>query len=517
MRRRARRTVFWGLALALALAGSAGLVLVLRASPSAQSRELAAARVAEPSSSPSSEPGERSEKRVEDWHQLRWIAAAGGATPEFNQVSIEQDVGLASEVFGGPGHVLFAAGARSPAVQVLDDVQRDPVRARLADLFAPRAGRDATYRPPQIRVDGPATGPELLDVLGRALSGGREPLTLYLAGHGHQGETPADNVVGLWGYTDLTLPDLGRVLDVAHRPVRMVVTTCFSGGFADLAFRFADPGGPGARPLRCGLFSAPWDLESSGCDPNPDRRAQEGFGLHFLHALRGEDRHGNRLPAARIDFDGDGEISLLEAHARVRIASEAPDVPTTTSERWLRAKAAELPAAPSPWSSPENDAVILALARRLELDGREAQAYPRLEALERKLETLGQEASRAAAEEERAYRAAMAEVLARWPVLDDPWHPQFAPTFEHHEDAIAEHLETSSSYASYLAARAAVDEVAQAMAQLRREAAPYERLTRALDNRDLAGRLRARGKANWAYHQALLECERYVPPVVPAP
>src|SRR5690606_28403400 len=89
---------------------------------------------------------------------IRWLAAASGGTPELNQVSIEQDLALAREVLGEPGYVLFAAGPDAPTVQVLDpELDDDPVTRTLADLFAPRGGRSATYRPPALAVDGPAT------------------------------------------------------------------------------------------------------------------------------------------------------------------------------------------------------------------------------------------------------------------------------------------------------------------------------------------------------------------------
>jgi hypothetical protein len=118
------------------------------------------------------------------------------------------------------------------------------------------------------------------------------------------------------------------------RPVRVVLTSCFSGGFAELAFAGADAGKRELAAGRCGLFAATAEREASGCDPNPDRAAQEGYGLHFLQALQGRDRAG---AVAAIDLDGDGKVSLLEAHARARIASAGIDVPTSTSERWLRA------------------------------------------------------------------------------------------------------------------------------------------------------------------------------------
>ncbi|MCA9706099.1 MAG: hypothetical protein KDK70_09650, partial [Myxococcales bacterium] len=291
----------------------------------------------------------------------RWIAAAAGALPELNQVSLEQDMALVAEVLGPGGRLLFGAGPGSPTVQVLaPPTERDPVIALLGDLFAPRGSRDVRYRETRLSHAEPASADRVLAAVDHALAGGPEPLLLYLGGHGELGDEPRHNTVSLWAQSALTVADLAAHLDQSPRPVRLVVTTCFSGGFAELVFREANPALGESPTERCGLFAAPWDLEATGCDPNPDRAAQEGYGLHLLEALRGRDRHGEPLPADTLDLDGDGRISLLEAHTRARIASTSADVPTSTAERWLRHAAPEQ-GPQQEVALPEEDALIEAL------------------------------------------------------------------------------------------------------------------------------------------------------------
>jgi hypothetical protein len=77
--------------------------------------------------------------------------------------------------------------------------------------------------------------------------------------------------------------------------------------------------------------------------------------------------------------------------------------------------------------------------------------------------------------------------------------------------AILEHLERSDGYANWLAAREDVDRLSAQSWELRERAAPYERLTRALDNKQLAARLEARGGEAWATFERILACERGVP------
>jgi hypothetical protein len=447
----------------------------------------------------------------------RWIIVGGGPSPAFNQVSIEQDVALAAGVLGAGGRILFAGGAGTHGVQVRAGSRRDAhdagdLRALLGDLFDPRRGRDAVYRPTHLGVDAPAHRDEALGALRAALAGrAGEPLTLVLAGHGDRGDDPASNALELWSEEKLTARDLAQALDAgapSRRPVRVIATSCFSGGFAEIAFAGADAqrGAPAATP-RCGLFAATWDLEASGCDPNPSRRAQEGYGLHFFHALAGQDREGRALPPRVLDLDGDGRVSLLEAHTRVRVTSTAADVPTTTSERWLRHVAPSSgPRRPLPL--PEEDAVVTAMAKRVELTGKEDTAAARLSAIEADVAAAEDALATMHDREQRAYARIAGLLLARWPVLDDPWHPEHAATLERHGDDVARFLRESAELAAWEEARDEANAGEQRVHEIERKAAPYRRLVRAIETRDLAARLHARGGPAWAHYRALLDCER---------
>jgi hypothetical protein len=145
------------------------------------------------------------------------------------------------------------------------------------------------------------------------------------------------------------------------------------------------------------------------------------------------------------------------------------------------------------------------------LRGKEASAAQELRRLEDQLDAVRRALDEAQAIEEAEYRLAAADLLARWPLLDDPWHPDHARVLARDRAAILEHLERSDGYANWLAAREDVDRLSAQSWELRERAAPYERLTRALDNKQLAARLAARGGEAWATFERILACERGVP------
>jgi hypothetical protein len=444
---------------------------------------------------------------------LDWIIIGGGGTPADNQVTIEGDVIDAARTLGGAGRALFSGGSNTACVQVLDrEMPNDPLLRDLGGFFAPRAGRRSWYRAPKI-ASTPATAGAVLHLLGNQLARKEAgSLLVYAAGHGEIGNAARDNFISLWAGSQLSVADLADALDRggSGRTVRVVATTCFSGGFGELVFRAADDQRGAARTARCGLFASPWDLESSGCDPDPDRRRHHGFGAYFLPALRAKTRTGERLTRDDIDFDGDDRISLLEAHARVRIASPTADVPTTTSERWLR-HAAPLSGPVSPVNMPEDEAVIVAVGRRLGVAEPMTKAKSLFEQAEKSSELTNAAVKTEHAAEDDAYHAVAAAMLGRWPVLDDPWHPKFRELVREERTEIADFIASSPLWRRWTRAVSSTDKATARRHAVRKERAMVERLHRAVQNVELAGRLTARGGPDWLYFKQLMRCERYVP------
>jgi hypothetical protein len=437
---------------------------------------------------------------------VSFVAIGAGAEPASTQVSIEQDLALARDTFGDHGVVLFAGGAGAAAVHE-DAPADDSLRARLGAFFDARPGRDATYRVTALADSFPATRANVLEsIRAAARQPIGDPLLVYVAGHGEQGAEPAQNSFSTWGGESITVSDLAAALAGATRSARFVVAPCFSGGFAEIVFDAADAElGPSAT-VHCGFFAATWDLEASGCDSNPERGKQEGYSLQFLEALRGRDRDGRELARRDVDFDGDGAITFAEAHARARIASGSFDVPTSTSERWLRAVSRQAGRSLA-FEWPEEQAVFERLRGELELATFD-DAQARLDELDRRLSELDVELQNLDREADATFVSLRIGLLERWPAIDDPWHRDFATTIERDAAAIDAFLDSTPDAVTY---RRIEDELAERYRQvdeLMLDRARVHRLVRAEENLALAGHLHARRGAEWERFEALLACER---------
>lgn len=447
--------------------------------------------------------------RAPDWPaSIRTLIVGGGPLPDASEVSLEQNVRLAQGVLPEPSVALFAGGPGTQSVRTDDIPAVSTLLVRLGDLFAPRPSRSSRFRASELS----ARRADLATVeaaLERALAEPTDtPLTLYVAAHGEQAELAADNAALVWGNDALTPRRLAELHDASKRPLLVIVTSCFSGGFAELAFRAADAAQGAPRAPRCGLFAGPWDRETSGCDPDPNRAAQESYSLHMLNALAARDRFGQPLPRERVDFDGDGSVSPLEAHAYARITADSIDLPTTTSERYLRSvQATGAPSERALELLPEDAAVARELARALELPSEPAAR----DAL-RELEAARTEhAARVADAEDaldRAYWPLVTRLLERFPVLDDPYHPDFAATLRDHEAEIDALLMRSPEAAAHRTASAALASADAGAVEVELRETALQRLVRAYDTLALAAALERRGGPELARYRALLACER---------
>src|SRR5258706_539738 len=132
-----------------------------------------------------------------------------------------------------------------------------------------------------------------------------------------------------------------------------------------------------SKAERCGFFATSAERMAAGCTSDIEEDNYREYSTYFWAALYGRTRSGKTIE--RPDYDGDGHVSLNEAHAYVQIPSDTIDIPVATSDIFLRScsKAekgkAEMVNAEDDVNSllglarPEQRAVIEELSKQLEL------------------------------------------------------------------------------------------------------------------------------------------------------
>lgn len=426
--------------------------------------------------------------------------------------------------------LLFADGKTDgPTVSYADTRAPADAQRALAILLADRdASEPVLTRPPQLGAtpDGPARLRDLhraLATLSAQAAKRPAPLLLYFAGHGTQDEKDeAGTHYDLWDGDELTVRALAAETARLPRqvPVVLVMAQCFSGAFADVLFRNAEPKAGSVQGNLVGFFSAQKDREAAGCSYATERADYQDFSSYFFGALCGRDRFGDRVTGA--DYDGDGTVSLHEAFCYALIHDRSADTPVCTSDVFLRTRAflpdATIYGTPYPevWQSATaaQRAVLDALSEQLGLDGdaRAIAVFDRLtysDPAARPALVKADNEAKAALNDRR--QEDLGALFGQWPALR--WGD---PDVSNYKQALAGALETlagdedrrrallAASNASAQADEALDDEAAA----LRRFANLYEHLVEASD-------LRAHGRAEVkAQFERLWQAEQATLPLV---
>ncbi|MBM4318459.1 MAG: hypothetical protein FJ125_00505 [Deltaproteobacteria bacterium] len=480
----------------------------------------------------------------------RYLLVAGGSRPAQNQVSLEEHVQLLRRTLeGGPadeahrpagdgsaaaadasmsGSLLFAAGSGPyPVVQVEDE--RPPgkdLRSLLAELFG-QTPAGVVYRPARLaRVDGAADRQSFLAALQREArqAGPGGTLLLYFTGHGSVEAEPYGPTFWLWGDQLLGLKELAAALDELTDPPQLVLTftQCFAGSFAPVLYRGGDPAQGPSPATRCGFFATLGDREATGCTPSRAVEGYDDYTVRLVEALRGRTLDG-RAVHGPLDLDGDGRVGLHEAHAYVRLQERSVDVPTSTAELWLRERA-PLPGeslhlgSPLPRvlaaARPTERTVLAGLVARLLPDDPSPvlQARYRSELLDHQVKALDRQYEEALQEREAYASQLIVELSARWPILEEPWHPDLPALLAEQGGQIERFLRPHPARRAMRRAQARADRLDGQRWKKLEERAWYDRLVRAAENVVLEAGLRSLGGKDVTVLDRLLACESWSPP-----
>jgi hypothetical protein len=144
-----------------------------------------------------------------------------------------------------------------------------------------------------------------------------DTLLVYVTDHGSKNpDDPQDNVINLWG-EDLSVTQFRQWLVTLPEGLRVVLlmSQCYSGSFAKAMYPLDGPELPSGEV--CGYFSSTAGRRAHGCYPEDRGKENVGHSFRFFEGLR---------------VFG----SLPRVHHRVLLTDRTPDIPTRTSDFFLR-------------------------------------------------------------------------------------------------------------------------------------------------------------------------------------
>jgi len=425
------------------------------------------------------------------------------------------------------GEVLFGAGAGPfPVVQEERRPPQGPrVRRLLAEVFGQLVSWRYGYRASRLEaIAAPASRDDLLEAFGRTVArvrpGGAH--LFYFSGHGSLEGEPWGPTLWLWGDQRISLAELAGVLDrqPTDRMYVLVLAQCYAGAFAPVLHPGADPAGAPGPGCRCGFFATLGDRESTGCTTARRPQDYDDYSLRLAESLAGRNAAGMKVAGA--DLDGDGRVGLAEAHAYARIHERSMDVPTCTSEHWLRVQAS--PHGPGLDLASGFDALLSAArpTERAVLAGLRSllpkaaplpvlQARYEVEQLSAALQGLDAQAEALLTERDGAANTLITDLSARWPVLEEPWHSDFDAALQRSGAAIASFIEAHPKLPPMRSAARGLDLLERQRDLILLRQAALERLVRAAENVTLEADLRRRGGPAVPILDRLYACESWVP------
>ncbi|RCS47801.1 hypothetical protein DTL42_14055 [Bremerella cremea] len=307
------------------------------------------------------------------------------------------------------------------------------------------------------------------------------------------------NHTHLWDHKTMTVTAWTEMLDELPQdmPVVAVMVQCYSGGFGNLIFQGGDPKNGMSSHPRCGFFSTVPDRVAAGCTPNINQAEYREYSSYFWEALSGVSRTGETVHTP--DFDGDGQTSLLEAHAYTVLHADTIDIPTRTSDFFLREYSAttgkeELLTIHAPievllaTADPCERAVIEGLSDKFELSGgaRGKEVEELIRAKQKEKREVDGEVRKQQQTVGRKRSEIKSALKKRWPEMANPWHPRVTHLLTQEADTLRAMILEHESYEGLKQAAEALAEAHAKQEQLELEIVKLERLKFWLERRALA-------------------------------
>lgn len=306
------------------------------------------------------------------------------------------------------------------------------------------------------------------------------------------------NHIHLWDHKTMTVKSWTEKLDQLPRdmPVVAVMVQCYSGGFGNLIFRGGDPKNGMSDHPRCGFFSTVPDRVAAGCTPNINQAEYREYSSYFWEALSGTTRTGEVTLAP--DFDNDGRTSLLEAHAYTALNADTIDIPTRTSDFFLREYSTtdgkkDLVTIHSPidvllaTADPCERAVIEGLSQRYDLTGSDRgkdieEAIKAKQKEKREVDGKVRKHQQTMGRKRNEIKSTLKE---RWPEITNPWHPRVTFLLTQEPDQLRSLILEHDAYDELAKAREELDSVEAKQEEYQLDIVKLERLKFWLERRAL--------------------------------
>jgi hypothetical protein len=381
-----------------------------------------------------------------------FLTIGGGYARTGNQASLEKNVLFSQRVLKEAGvpaaqqGVYFADGTDARADLQVRDVAAIPQANQLmAEFFGDEDDLGLLYRNHAVAGVRGATSKANIErwfrEVGPTLARG-DRLVIYVTAHGQRSEdddNDYETAISLWNNEQLRVRELVRMLDTLPEGVSVtaIMVQCYTGGFARIIYKDADPEQGVSPQTRCGFFATVHDRVAAGCTPDVDKASYVEYSSYFWEAVSGKKQTGEAI--AKPDYDGDGRVSFAEAHAYTVLNAETIDLPVKTSGEYLSVESQfadeEQPgllAADAPYeevlkrATPAERAVLEGLSTQLGLTGSD-----RMEAADRGIDESrprfrrrGRGFGRSPAREAGRIREQIANDLrAKWPELSNVLNP----------------------------------------------------------------------------------------------
>ena len=279
-----------------------------------------------------------------------FLTIGGGYSPTGNQISIEKNVQffqkMLSEMYSSDvPHDIYFSDGNNPGrdLQYQDpDVGIPRAQLLLARIFQQTRYLDLQYRSHEVAGIRGGTSRKNLDKwfseTGQTLTA-TDRLFIYVTAHGGRAidkKTPKNTGLYLWNSERCQMHEFTVFLKKipADVPIVTVMVQCYSGGFANVIFKEGNEKQGFTEAPRCGFFATVHNRVAAGCTPDINEDDYHEYSSYFWAALRGQTRTGK--PIEIPDYDQDGGVSLVEAHAYAILTSPTIDIPVKTSDAFLR-------------------------------------------------------------------------------------------------------------------------------------------------------------------------------------